>query len=483
MFNFGGFGGMPGMGGHGHGHGHGRGRAAVDNTKLYEVLGLSKDASPADIKKAFRKAAMTHHPDKGGDVEKFKEVNKAYEVLSDPEKKELYDEGGEEALEGGGGGGMPADIFEMFGMGGMGGGGGGRRQRKRRGDDVIFPLKVTLEDLYNGCVKKLRLTKNVLCKPCKGKGGKSVVQCRECKGQGIKLVIRQVGPGMIQQMQQPCGACQGQGSTVPEKDRCKKCKGNKTVKEKKTLEVHIMKGMSHGQKMTFEKEADEAPDVETGDVVAVLQLQPHATFRRDGNDLYMKKSITLLEALTGFLFHVDCLDHRRLRVASDPGLVVKPGDFKGIREEGMPQYKDHGTKGSLFIEFDIVFPPSRSINDKAATALKAILPRPAPEVLSDEKSTSSSSSSSSSRGAGAAPSADGEPVDEDEDDALARRGPRVVEEVQLHDVDINSERARARAHAEREGHSRRGEAYARDDDDDDEDDRRGGGGQPGCQTQ
>ena len=274
MFNFAfggpGGGGFPGGGGMPHSHGGGgrggaRQPAEVDNRKFYELLGATRDASEADIKKAFRKAAMTHHPDKGGDPEKFKEISKAYEVLSDPEKKQLYDEYGEEGLEQGGGGGGAGgmDIFDLFGGGmfsGAGGrdGRGGRGSRQQRGEDVVFPLRVTLEDLYNGTSKKLRLTKNVLCAGCAGKGGKGETQCRDCKGQGVKIVIRQIAPGMIQQMQSACGSCKGSGSVIAEKDRCKKCAGQKTTKERKTLEVFITKGMKNQEKITFNGEADEA---------------------------------------------------------------------------------------------------------------------------------------------------------------------------------------------------------------------------------
>lgn len=134
---------MPGGHGHGHGgRGGGRGAASrgeVDNNKFYELLGVSKEADASEIKKAYRKAALQHHPDRGGDAERFKEISKAHEILSDPEKRALYDEGGEEALEGGGGGGGPAgmDIFDLFG----GGFGGGARRGKKRSEDVIFPLK------------------------------------------------------------------------------------------------------------------------------------------------------------------------------------------------------------------------------------------------------------------------------------------------------------------------------------------------------
>ncbi|GMP91734.1 hypothetical protein CsSME_00042293 [Camellia sinensis var. sinensis] len=147
----------------------GRAPKKSDNSKYYEVLGVSKNATQDDLKKAYRKAAIKNHPDKGGDPEKFKELAQAYEVLSDPEKREIYDQYGEDALkEGmGGGGGMhdPFDIFQSF----FGGGGGSSRgRRQRRGEDVVHPLKVSLEDLYSGISKKLSLARNVLCSKCNG---------------------------------------------------------------------------------------------------------------------------------------------------------------------------------------------------------------------------------------------------------------------------------------------------------------------------
>jgi DnaJ family protein A protein 2 len=185
-------------------------------------------------------------------------LQKAYEVLSDENKRAIYDEQGEEGLEngGGGGGGNPMDIFDVLsGRAGRGGDNG-----KRKGEEVVFPLKVSLEDLYNGMTKKLRLTKNVICDGCAGKGGKadSVQKCNTCKGRGVRMVVRQLGPGMIQQMQTQCGDCNGEGSVIDEKDKCKKCRGNKTVKEKKTLEVFISRGSTHGEKIVFRGEADEA---------------------------------------------------------------------------------------------------------------------------------------------------------------------------------------------------------------------------------
>ncbi|CAN4120143.1 unnamed protein product [Withania somnifera] len=303
-----------------------------NNTRFYEILGVSKNATEDEIKKAYRKAAMKNHPDKGGDPEKFKEIGQAYEVLSNKHKREIYDEYGEDALKDGGtGGGMhdPFDIFEsFFGSGNpFGGGGSGRGRRQRRGDDVAHPLKVSLEDLYTGITKKLSLSRNVICSKCSGKGSKSgaSMKCSGCKGTGMKVSIRQLGPGMIQQMQYPCNECKGTGETIDDTDRCPQCKGEKVVQEKKVLEVHIEKGMQNGQKITFPEEADEVPDTVTGDIVCVLQQKEHPKFKRKGEDLFVDHTLTLTEALCGFQFILTHLDGRQLLIKSNPGEVVKPG--------------------------------------------------------------------------------------------------------------------------------------------------------------
>merc|ERR1712216_6846 len=268
------------------------GRKSTD-TKLYDLLGVSKGASAAEIKKAYRKMAVKHHPDKGGDEQKFKEISAAYEVLSDDEKRQLYDEYGEDALKDGGmggGGGSPFDIFEaMFGGNpfGPGGGRGSGRQRQRKGEDVVHGLKVSLEDLYNGVTKKLSLAKNVLCPKCDGKGSKSGASghCGTCKGSGVRVVVRQIAPGMVQQMQTVCNECRGSGQVISEKDKCGQCHGQKVVQEKKVLDVHIEKGMVNNQKITFQGEADEAPGTVPGDIIFVVQEKERATFKRKGPDL------------------------------------------------------------------------------------------------------------------------------------------------------------------------------------------------------
>ncbi|GMP91736.1 hypothetical protein CsSME_00042293 [Camellia sinensis var. sinensis] len=273
----------------------------------------------------------------------------------------------------GGGGGMhdPFDIFQSF----FGGGGGSSRgRRQRRGEDVVHPLKVSLEDLYSGISKKLSLARNVLCSKCNGKGSKSgaSMKCSSCQGTGMKVSIRQLGPSMIQQMQHPCNECKGTGETINDKDRCPQCKGEKVVQEKKVLEVIVEKGMQNGQKITFPGEADEAPDTVTGDIVFVLQQKEHPKFKRKGDDLFVEHTLSLTEALCGFQFILTHLDGRQLLIKSNPGEVIKPDQFKAIYEEGMPMYRRPFMKGKLYIHFTVEFPDS--LSPEQVKALEAVLP-------------------------------------------------------------------------------------------------------------
>ncbi|EOA20722.1 hypothetical protein CARUB_v10001042mg [Capsella rubella] len=411
-----------------------------DNTKFYEILGVPKTASPEDLKKAYKKAAIKNHPDKGGDPEKFKELAQAYEVLSDPEKREIYDQYGEDALKegmgGGGGGHDPFDIFSSF-FGGGGhpfGGGSSRGRRQRRGEDVVHPLKVSLEDVYLGTTKKLSLSRKALCSKCNGKGSKSgaSMKCGGCQGTGMKVSIRQFGPGMIQQMQHACSDCKGTGETINDRDRCPQCKGEKVVSEKKVLEVHVEKGMQHSQKITFSGQADEAPDTVTGDIVFVLQQKEHPKFKRKGDDLFVEHTLSLTEALCGFQFVLTHLDSRKLLIKSNPGEVVKPDSYKAINDEGMVIYQRPFMKGKLYIHFTVVFP--ESLSPDQTKAIEAVLPKPTKAAMSDM----------------------------DIDDC---------EETTLHDVNIEDE-MRRKAQAQRE-------AY----DDDDDEDHPGGAQRVQCAQQ
>merc|ERR1719430_1273339 len=300
----------------------------------------------------------------------------AYEVLSNPEKRKLYDQAGEQGIKeggsGGGGGMNPMDIFDMF----FGGGGGdpfgrgsfGRQRGPRRTKNLVHQLSVSLEDMYNGTVRKLALQKNVICDGC--------------EGIGMQVRIQQLGPGMMQQIQSMCGECHGEGERVDPKLRCKKCNGRKVNRERKILEVSVDKGMEDGQKITFSGEGDQEPGLEPGDIIIVLDEKAHPVFKRNGQDLIMKMDVSLTEALTGLRKAVKTLDDRTLVIQTVRGEVIKSGDLKMVRGEGMPQYRNPFEKGRLIIQFNVVFPPS--LEPAVAEELAKILPPAEEPILPDD---------------------------------------------------------------------------------------------------
>lgn len=358
------------------------------HTEYYKRLGVEPDASADDIRKAYRKLAVKYHPDKNPDPkaqEKFKEISSAYEVLSDPQKKETYDQFGEEGLQGGGFNPSSASsIFEQF----FGGGGRGK-QKPNKGEDIKFQLGVTLKDLYNGKTTKLKVTRNILCQGCNGRGSNkdgAVQTCSTCKGQGIRIITQQMGM-MIQQMQTVCNDCKGKGQTIKEKDRCQRCSGNKVVPEEKQIEVHIDKGMQTGQKINFYGEGEQEPGIEPGDIVIILKEKQDPRnpepFKRQGDDLIYEHKITLYESLTGFKFHLKHLDDRYLHVSSEEGTITKPGDVKVVMHEGMPIHKQ-SYKGNLLIRFDVIFPLPEQLDEPKKAKLKEILPKPSlPKIPAD----------------------------------------------------------------------------------------------------
>jgi len=248
------------------------------------------------------------HPDKGGDPEAFKEVQKAYDILGDDRKREIYDQAGEEGLEDGGGGGG-GDIFDVL----SGRGGRKRQQGVKKGENMVHPLKVTLEQVMTGSSRTLRLTRKVIDQQ------KGVESCAACNGRGAKIQTIRMGP-MIQQVQKTCDSCGGKGVSY------------RQVKVQETLEVHVPKGAPDGHKMNFSEKADEIPDGEAGDVVFVLQEQPHADFKRKGDDLFLSRTISLSEALCGFKMGVEHLDKRKLVIQSSPGEVISPCTFDPFSE-------------------------------------------------------------------------------------------------------------------------------------------------------
>jgi DnaJ family protein A protein 2 len=334
---------------HGGGGGFGgSGRSSsepADTTKLYETLEVEKDASQKEIKKAYFRLSKQHHPDKGGDEHKFKEISAAYEILSDPEKRKSYDKYGLEGVDDDpdAAAARGEDLFSMF----FGGGRRSARSGPRKGPSVNHPIKVSLEDLYNGKTVKLAVNRKVII-------GESR-ECSKCRGQGVILEVRQLGPGMITQMQRTCPVCDGQGNTA------------QTKNERKVLEVVIDKGMKHNQKITFRGAADETPGMEPGDVNFIIQEKDHELFKRKGADLLVTKEISLNQALTGFTWKVKHLDGRDIVIKTRPGQVIQcesKDDESGrtlpyitkVKDEGMPSHGNPFVKGHLYIAFHVKFP-------------------------------------------------------------------------------------------------------------------------------
>jgi len=190
----------------------------------------------------------------------------------------------------------------------------------------------------------------------------------------VKLQYRQLGPGLVQQVNSVCPKCEGEGSVVPEKDKCKGCAGKKIKSVSNEVEVEVLKGMTHGTKITLSGMGNEEPGVVCGDLIYVVQQTPHALFDRNGENLIMKKEISLTEALCGFQFLIQHLDGRTLAVTRQPGQVIPSDSVQIVEGEGMPQLKNPFLKGNLLIKFKVEFPQNHFADEKTLKALELLLP-------------------------------------------------------------------------------------------------------------
>lgn len=336
----------------------------------YDVLGINRDADSSAIKKAFRKLAVKYHPDKNpGDktAEKmYVELNNAYEVLGDQNKRQRYDMYGEEGLKGADRGDEDEDGFNPFGS--MFGGGFGRRRgrQENRVPDVVIPFSLSLEMLYNGGIIEAVHKRRVIChswSDCESK-------CHKCKGHGVIIQTRRLGPGFVQQMQVQCPVCNGKGKIG--KPDCKSCPHGQFEETEKSLLIDVVKGMRDGQMITFEGQTDEVPDHVNGDVNFQVVAQPHSMFSRTGDDLHYVLHVTLSEALVGVNRQVRQLDGRLVPINTDK--VIKPGEQIVIEGEGMPSFSGD-EPGDLVVEFWVIFPEILTKDEKkAAIALHGATP-------------------------------------------------------------------------------------------------------------
>jgi DnaJ family protein A protein 2 len=355
-------------------------RPGLTVVDYYEVLGVARDASTGEIRKAYKKQALACHPDKVAEHEReeaemrFKEISEAYEVLSDETERSRYDQFGI----GRNGNGhknwqdgatyddmFGADDFAQF-FGFHGGHPGAsahsqnaRPSRNKRTDDAEIPIELTLEELYKGKVFKMAIARDILCKSCSGTGARPKAKprkCSSCSGVGHVQKLRRVAPGVVSKEYVECQPCKGRGTVVREKDRCKRCQGSGVTEEKSILEVYVPRGAHDGHRIVFEGKADEAYGQTPGDIIFVVRVHRHGVFDRRLNDLHAKMTITLAESLCGFSrVVVQQLDGRGLEVTVPQGTVTKPGQYFKVRKEGMP-IKGTDLRGDLYLQVDVEFP-------------------------------------------------------------------------------------------------------------------------------
>jgi len=334
------------------------------NKNYYDILGIEKSASKDDIKKAFRRLAHTYHPDKkGGDEQKFKEVNEAYQILSDDKKRAEYDAYGRvfsgqgaNGFEGFSGfqgfGGANADfgdindIFSEF-FGGMGGGRGGRR----RGSDISIDLELSFEEAVFGTVRNVVLTKTSSCETCTGTGAKKdtgTVTCKTCNGKGKIHESRRSFFGTFTSMRE-CETCGG-GGQVP-KEKCASCGGLGIKKGREEISIQIPTGIQNGEIIRMTGKGEAIPHGTSGDLYIKIHVAPHTTFRREGMNLAMDLNVKLSDALLGAKQKINTLDGT-VTVGIPAGIVF--GEVLRVRGKGIPG--PAGKRGDLLVRINILMP-------------------------------------------------------------------------------------------------------------------------------
>lgn len=320
----------------------------------YKILGVSRTASSAEIKKAYRKLSLKYHPDKNPSkdaADKFAEISVAYEALYDEDKRKIYDRGGEEALQqnearGGAQAHNPFDIFEAFGFGGMGGRRG--REEEPRTANVEIPVRVSLKQLYLGEVLDVDYKRQVLCVEAS--------QCEKknnaCQGPGISMKTQQLAPGFVQQVQVHDSSCVARGKSW--RSNCKACPNGMTEEEEIQLTVDVQAGMKDGDTIKFDNVADEAPGHIAGDLIFVVKQIPHPSFKRNGDDLETTINISLLDSLVGFSKKILHVDGHQVKIEKND--VTYCSQVMRIAGEGMPRKGKANKKGDLYVTLNINFP-------------------------------------------------------------------------------------------------------------------------------
>ena len=328
---------------------------------FYEVLGVAKGASDADLKRAYRQKAMRYHPDRNpGDSEaeaRFKEVNEAYEILKDPQKRAAYDQYGHQAFEQGGVGGGAgfdfssfADVFDDLFGDFVGGSGGARRRGGNRGADLRYNLTVTLEEAFAGKKAQIKVPTSVACDSCHGtgsQGGTDPKACGTCRGAG--RVRAQQGFFTVERT---CPTCQGAGRTIT--DPCRNCSGSGRVQREKSLAVSIPAGVEDGTRIRLSGEGEAGlRGGQPGDLYIFVSVAPHRIFRREAANIYCRAPIPMTRAALGGDIEVPTIDGKRLRVQVPVG--TQTGKQIRLRSRGMSELHGHA-RGDMFVELVVETP-------------------------------------------------------------------------------------------------------------------------------
>ncbi|MBC7124747.1 MAG: molecular chaperone DnaJ [Bacteroidales bacterium] len=348
----------------------------------YEILGVPRNASKDEIKKAYRKMALKYHPDKNpGDKdaeEKFKEAAEAYEVLSDDNKRARYDQFGHAGMgNGAGGGGFShdwtiEDIFAQFGdifgghfgsFGGFGGFGGGRSSRRtNRGTDLRVKVKLSLSDIANGVEKKIKVNKYVSCHSCGGSGaagGSSYSTCSTCRGSGY---VTRVTNTLLGQMQttSPCPTCNGEGKVITNK--CAACNGEGVVREDEVITVKIPAGVAEGMQLNVQGKGNAARRGGVpGDLLVMIEEEKHPNVVRDGNDLIYNLNISIPDAVLGAPAEIPTVDGK-VKIKIEPG--TQPGKILRLRGKGLPEVNSY-QRGDLLVAVNVYIPKNLTREERA----------------------------------------------------------------------------------------------------------------------
>lgn len=331
----------------------------------YQLLGVDKKASADDLKKAYRQLAMKYHPDRNKDdkeaEQKFKEINEAYDVLKDPQKRAAYDQfgttefGGGRGGPGGGGGagfGGFSDIFEdMFGDFMGRGGGGGRAGGPQRGSDLQYTMEISLEDAYNGKEATIKIPVNDTCDKCEGSGaqpGTKEETCPTCNGQG--RMRAQQGFFTIER---PCATCHGAGKII--RDPCDKCSGSGRIRKEKTLRVRIPPGVDTGRRIRLAGEGEAGTrGGQAGDLYVLLAIKPHRFFQRDDANLYCRVPVTMTSAALGAEIDVPTIDGKKTRFKIPAG--TQTGQRIRLKGKGMRILNAKDQTGDMYVEVTVETP-------------------------------------------------------------------------------------------------------------------------------